>query len=271
MSHQSINSVSKVQESKKVSFCVVSCNRLWQLEHTLRHNLEVIDSSTTEIVLVDYGSSDEISTYIWKNFADAIYAGALRFFEVINPVTYHCPRAKNLAHRIACGSYLFNLDADNFITQDDNSSVLAAAEKGFSVWQFSGDLNDGSYGRIGLSRDLFFSIGGYDEALLPITVQDTDLLNRIDLEVGDNKILLSPTKRPAIKNNSDQKIQSIQNHSNAASGDFLITMCELNLAMVRFKREHFGKKIELNFATYEVYLNGQKILIDGFSQIHQLD
>lgn len=263
--------MAKVEESKRLSFCVVSCNRLWQLEHTLRHNLEVIDPSTTEIVLVDYGSSDEISSYIWNNFSDAVYAGALRFFEVINPGTYHCPRAKNLAHRIACGSYLFNLDADNFVTQDDYLSILSAAEKGLSVWQFSGDLNDGSYGRIGLSRDLFFSIGGYDETLLPITVQDTDLLNRIDLEVGDNKILLPPTKRRAIKNNSDQKIQSIQNHSNVESDKFLINMCELNLALIRFKREYFGKKIEQNFATYQGYLNGQKILIDGFSQIHKLD
>lgn len=122
-----------------------------------------------EIVLVDYGSSDGLSEWIWKNFTNDINSKKLIFFEVKNEVRWNIARAKNLAHRLASGSYLFNLDADNFITREDILEIQKVADLGFHCWQFSeGNRDDGSFGRIGLPAQLFKMIGGYDESFLPM-------------------------------------------------------------------------------------------------------
>ena len=95
----------------QASYCTTCKGRLWQLRETLAHNLTVIGDDE-EIVLVDFDSPDDLGTWVWESFGAEVEAGRLRFFELLDEAPWHAAKAKNLAHRLARGGFLFNLDAD---------------------------------------------------------------------------------------------------------------------------------------------------------------
>ena len=85
--------------------------------------------------------------------------------------------AKNTAHINASGLYLFNLDGDNYITSEETSVLLNQCIYGSVAHLWSG-WRDGSHGRIGIGAYEFLALHGYNEAFLPKTYQDQDLLKR---------------------------------------------------------------------------------------------
>jgi Glycosyl transferase family 2 len=255
-----------LSNKKTISFCVSCRNRLWQLEKTLAGNIASLDDDL-EISLVDYGSTDGLSDFIWSNFKHYIDSGKLVFFEVKNQVSWSSPRAKNLSHRIANGCYLFNLDADNFIDQDTIKYLIDAHKLNLPSHQWSGKWGDGSFGRIGVPRELFFEIGGYDEAMLPMGGQDIDLLERIRL-IQKKIAKLLPPNTPALKNSIEEKVSELcsdpqQKNSRKLYDD----MNRINLGKSKFNIAHAGPIISGGFASYKGLLNGKMIIMDGFGNI----
>lgn len=254
---------------KTISFCVTSCNRLWQLKQTLENNLKTLDDDV-EITLVDYGSKDEISEWVWCNFKDFINNEKLNFFEVKNEVVWNVSKAKNLAHRISNGSYLFNLDADNFISSDDIKFIRKAKELELIVWQFAGDLHDGSYGRIGCPREVFFKLGGYDEAMLPMGGQDHDFLLRLKEAFNTRLQRIPPSKLSAIKNSYEEKVLEIVNPMENAETIYH-TMNILNHDNSKFRLLTEGPFRCGGFASFQGKLNGKMIVINGFDDITTIE
>lgn len=251
-----------------LAFCTTCRNRLKQLNQTLESNLSLLEENQM-ISLVDFGSSDGLSDWIWKNFESDIKNKKLSFFQVTNSVNWSSPKAKNLAHRLAPAKYLFNLDADNSLDISDLNSIRHAAKNNQVTHQFSGDWRDGSVGRIGIPKDLFLKIGGYDEALLPMSVQDIDLLNRVhSLQI---KILkLSPPSKPAIQNSFEDKMANIKDTKSDALNFYRI-FNRINLSLSKVRLKHEGALRLGGFATYEGILNGVKVRIDGFDNISILN
>lgn len=248
-----------------ISFCTTCRNRLWQLKQTLPHNLSVLKNGM-EIVLVDFGSTDGLSNWIWENFKDDILKKKLTFFEVQNEVSWHAPKAKNLAHRVSNNNYLFNIDADNFIHSDDLKQIQAAANKNISTHQWSNQFGDGSYGRIGTPKPLFFELGGYDESLLPMGVQDVDLLKRINIS---NKIIkLAPPKKLAVQNNKKDKVSEFTNTDKPEK--HFQKLNQLNSLLSDYKLENEGCIRNQSFNSFIGLLNGKSVLIDGFNLIRPL-
>jgi len=254
--------------SKSISFCTTCRNRLWQLQETLPRNLESI-SDAHEIVLVDFGSTDGLSDWIWNNYKNHIESKRLVFFEVKSEVHWNVARAKNLAHRLASGGYLFNLDADNFITQSDIEEIQKVAELGLHCWQFSqGNRGDGSFGRIGLPTELFRKIGGYDETFLPMGYQDIDILNRL-VSLKHSRVQLSPPKITAVQNTVDQKIsEAIDVDITPTDSDSAMSlMDQLNESLAKFKLQTEGPVRTGGGLSYIGLLNGQKISLNGFDGV----
>jgi hypothetical protein len=165
----------------RISFCTACMNRCYQLKETLPRNLELIaEWPDVEIVVLNYNSSDGMHDWMTSNYGhNPSRFPQLTYARQRSALRFHAPRAKNLAHKIASGDVLVNLDADNFIGR----SVEILRERFLSseadvVHLWSGIWGDGTYGRIALRRTAFYELGGYDEAFFPVGHQDCDLLMR---------------------------------------------------------------------------------------------
>ncbi len=197
----------------KISYCTTCKNRLWQLAETFPGNLQcVADAGDSEIVLVNYHSDDELDSWI-RQFQPSIDSGILRYLHQQTEPHFHASKAKNLAHLAATGRYLVNLDADNYVGdtiptwrtlwEEDPHLVI----RGFSP-NADGRLDpgNGSYGRIGLPRAAFDKLGGYDENLLPMGCQDSDLLDRA--RAHGMRVVRVPQQVPfAIRNTDAEKVK----------------------------------------------------------------
>src|ERR1700739_4368869 len=97
----------------RVSYCTTCHGRLWQVALTLFDNLRRLREDE-ELVLVDYGSRERVGRFVGSSpvCQKAIEAGRLVYART-EAKHYHCPKAKNLAHRLGRGELLVNLDADN--------------------------------------------------------------------------------------------------------------------------------------------------------------
>ncbi|WP_171169643.1 glycosyltransferase family 2 protein [Streptomyces sp. I05A-00742] len=197
----------------KVSYCTTCKNRLWQLSETLPDNLRrVVEAGNSEIVLVNYNSDDELDTWV-RRFERHIESGILRYLHQQTEPYFHASKAKNLAHLAATGQYLVNLDADNYIGdtiptwralwEEDPHLII----RGFSP-NADGRLDpgNGSYGRIGLSRTAFDTLGGYDEGLLAMGCQDRDLVDRARAH-GMRVVRVDQRMPFAIRNTDAEKVK----------------------------------------------------------------
>jgi predicted glycosyltransferase involved in capsule biosynthesis len=206
-----------------------------------------------------------MTSWVWSNFSNFIETKKLVFFEVKNDVSWSSPRSKNLAHRLAKSPYLFNLDADNFVDLSDINSILKAKNKNLPCHQFSGSFGDGSFGRIGLPKEVFYKIGGYDESMFPMGGQDLDLLRRINA-LSISILRLSKSRMQSIQNSFTDKVQEFSNNIKDHK-ELYAKLNSLNILRSRLRLDIEGPIIKGGFATFRGLLNGTEVVIDGFNKI----
>lgn len=190
----------------KISFCTSCMNRLHQLAQTLPANLEpLLEDGRAELVVLNYNSQDGLDEWM-KRYQSYIDSGVIRYGHETKARYFHASKAKNLAHYLATGEFLVNLDADNFIENSIPEMRRYWREDPWAVlWLWPGsDYSDGTFGRIGLNRAVFVKCGGYDEEFLPIAVQDRDLLSRL-AELGYPYRQLTGTGARALRNSTEEK------------------------------------------------------------------
>jgi hypothetical protein len=116
---------------------------------------------------------------------------------------WHLSVAKNMAHRLGTGDILMSLDCDNFIGEAVSilrKSILRGC--GF-VHMWSGIFGDGTCGRVGIRKEIFYDIGGYDESFYPMGFQDLDLVQRA-LASGHAGYQCPSPQGTAIKNSKEE-------------------------------------------------------------------
>lgn len=170
---------------KQISFCITCKNRFHQISQTLGVNLEdnKADNERVEFVVVDFGSTDGLRDWILQHFQEELRQGYLNYYFTDQMKTWHASLAKNTAHYYAKGTFLVNLDCDNFTGKNGgayvHSQFLRYGEK-LLIHQFNGSKPDnGAYGRIAMHSRYFRELGGYDECFEPMGNQDSDLLTRL--------------------------------------------------------------------------------------------
>jgi len=142
---------------------------MWQIKQTLPQNLEDNLSMKGQIdfALVDFGSTDGLQEWIIQNFEQELTEGYLKYYYTEELPHWHICIAKNTAHVLSESDILVNLDCDNYTGKDGGKYILENMQKhgihDTVIHQFTGDVFDGSHGRIALSR----GIGGYDESFEP--------------------------------------------------------------------------------------------------------
>ena len=160
-----------------ISFCTTCSNRAYQFKETFEPNLEIVQAqSNTEWIILNYNSQDGLDDFMRERLPGlpprVIYA------KDCSHRKWHASIAKNVAHRLASGRILVNLDCDNFIRDivDVISKHATTKAEVFHLW--SGRWHDGTYGRIALPAKTFYQLGGYNERFYPMGYQDQDLLQR---------------------------------------------------------------------------------------------
>jgi hypothetical protein len=163
----------------RVSYCTTCHGRLWQLALTLFDNLDRLKADE-EMVLVDYGSPDGLNRFVESSqrCRQAMEQGRLTY--VFTEVKkYNCARAKNLAHRLARGDLLVNLEPDDSIR-----GRRRVIDKYFPVGfeDTAVQMTDGVRGKISepicLPRYWFYRMGGFDESRPAGHDQGLDLIQR---------------------------------------------------------------------------------------------
>lgn len=193
-----------------LSFCITCKNRFHQIKHTLPKNLKdnKKDKDIIEFVLVDFGSTDGLQEWIIDNFMNEIDEGFLSYYYTEELTYWHTSIAKNTAHILANNLIVVNLDCDNFTGKDGGLFVIDNMIKyGWDrtiLHQFGNEYNDGTYGRISLSKANFLKLGGYDESFEPASYQDTDLLIRAQLMKLKYIHLLDMEYSKAIQNTHEE-------------------------------------------------------------------
>lgn len=167
----------------RISFCTTCMNRAHHLKHTLRKN--IADNSSypnLEFVILNYNSSDDMDAWFRRAMKKEMKSGLVRYARTPDPQHYNSSHSKNLAHAIATGDVLVNVDADNFAGKDfafflnhafqeANGPVLLRVMRSLSC-----------AGRIAVRREDFFKVAGYDEKLTErhFGYDDYDFVGRLE-------------------------------------------------------------------------------------------
>lgn len=176
----------------KISFCTTCKGRLHHLRQTLPRNMADNPSGggiETEFVVLDYNSPDGLEDWIKGDPAmrDMMAAGRLVFARNPDPDHFRMAHAKNMAHRLATGDIVCNLDADNFTGVGfarHLGRLFGAAPDGAVVRPDLSIMDAlplearGAFGRIAVSRTNFTALGGYDESIRGWGGEDTNFLIR---------------------------------------------------------------------------------------------
>ena len=248
------------KEKITLSFCITCKNRMWQIKQTLPKNLKDNLSMREQIdfVLVDFGSTDGLQEWIIENFEQDIKEEYLKYYYTEELRYWHASIAKNTAHVLSESDIVINLDCDNYTGKDGGKYVLEnMIKQGIHdtvIHQFGGNVLDGSYGRITLSRENFVNIGGYDESFEPMLYQDKDLLMRL-MSAGIDYILLDDERyNRAIRNDKEEGI------INTLSSRTWLEMCDWN--------SRLSKK---NIASGKIVANKNKSRIGVEKNIYKLE
>lgn len=166
----------------KITFCTTCTGRLHHLRATYPHNLSSLSLGVeSNFVLLDYNSQDGLEDWAKQNLLSYIQNGWLTYYKTTEPLFYNSPHAKNIAHLLADGDIVVNLDADNYLVNgypellistysDDNYNKIVRYEH-----------EDDFSGRIAIGRELFIKLGGYDERFgVGYGFDDLDLISRVE-------------------------------------------------------------------------------------------
>ena len=132
-----------------ISFCTSYLGRHDHLKVTIPHNLMVARGIDCEFVYVDFSEYSDV----WE-----------------------VSRAKNIAHDMASGEILVNVDADNFLSRDYIDGVLNLFNKDMDII-IHGE-GEGVGGRIAISKFNYLRLGGYDERFRSWGFDDVDFIYR---------------------------------------------------------------------------------------------
>lgn len=168
----------------RISFCTTCMGRLHHLKETLPRNIEDNrDCGDLEFVVLDYNSPDSTGAWIHDTYPDLIRTGRLKYFRTTEPRYFHMAHSKNVAHRLATGDIVCNVDADNFTGPGFAAKLADIFLRGPRRLVVSGDWRvvKGSNGRVAMWRKHFLAFRGYDESMQGYGFEDQDLISRCEL------------------------------------------------------------------------------------------
>jgi len=200
---------------KKISLCTVCMNRLEYLSQTLPVNLaENRDNPNIEFLLLDYNSRDNMEYWVKANLGEYLESGFLKYYKTYEPEYFHLAHSKNLILKLATGDILGMVDADNFAGPDyagwieksfetnGSNTITTTLRKDSIPYRDQG-------GKMCFSKEIFYSVNGFDEALIGYGMDDVDLVNRLE-NSGGKRVFIDEEKYLKFIGHSD--IERLKNY-----------------------------------------------------------
>ena len=209
---------------------------------TLPANLKAEQGNpNVEFVVLDYGSEDGLGDWIKQNFSDEIASGRLRYARLDDAEHFKFAHAKNMAHRLATGDVLCNVDADNYIAPNFSrwltkqftkepltlvtlmpvTAKIAFERKVLDPLSGRTPPKACLGGRVALSRQAFDALGGYDENYSAYSGDDVNLTVRAR-ELGMKFVALPPSQRgDSISHDNAERIEHLSSADKQRSLELL--------------------------------------------------
>ncbi|MFZ4124999.1 MAG: glycosyltransferase [Rickettsiales bacterium] len=268
----------------KVSYCTTVRGETYEamLKETLPKNLALEkDNPNVEFVVVDYGGTPDIGAWIESSFDDEIRAEKLKYVRFEAP-HFQMAHSKNMAHRMATGDILCNLDCDNFLaeghtdwliktlTENPKTVVTSVTATMFeSVIQkldaarikikrkLNPEAEPKSWlgGRVAMWKEDFIKIGGYDERYSAWCPDDVNIAMRA-VETGlSPKFLPSRFHGKTINHSHETRVENLSPEDRDHSAELLQSHTADIGPTWEQRFRNFGKELELRHRKPAPYAN----------------
>jgi glycosyltransferase involved in cell wall biosynthesis len=162
----------------RISFCTTCMGRAHHLKETLPSNLAYNLNADTEFVVLNYNSKDGLHEWLQQLVTTNPLASRVAYFHERTAQFFDPRHAKNIAHLLATGDVVVNIDADNSTGHGyDKELSDIFAKTGRAV--VTSDLTLKSVtGKIAMLKRDFIELRGYDESFRGWGGEDPDLIKR---------------------------------------------------------------------------------------------
>lgn len=209
----------------KISFCTTCMGRLYHLKETLPANVEANkDYPEVEFVVLDYNSPDGLDEWIQAFVKDRNLQGRVSYYRERSAKFFDPRHAKNVAHLLASGDVLVNLDADNFtgagyaakVAQVFRDNPRCFGRIGVTLPKCEQRVGNeifpvysGMSGRVLIRRTDFLLLRGYDESFTGWGAEDPDLTTRAG-RIGLHGVPIESPGEGAIDHSDEERIKNFQ-------------------------------------------------------------
>lgn len=215
-----------------ISFCTVCMNRLHHIKETLPRNISDNASfENTEFVLLDYNSTDNLEGWVRSEMMQHLATGKLKYFRTFEPTVFHRSHSHNMSFKLAEGSILCNLDADNYTGENFARFISESfhAEPGIFltpidfqlVYRYHNPIAVDLHGfqrhynpipdvlgRVCFSKESFLAVKGFSEIMSAHGFQDYDFANRLELAGFKRKLINNPSFLAAITHDDQERFSN---------------------------------------------------------------
>lgn len=162
-----------------ISLCIPVMNRLSDLAETMPSRVENANSSPpVEIVVLDYGSKDGLSNYMYELMGRSVLVPGSYFTYVWydKPQYFHSTHAYNLALLSGHGEWVVLNPADVYFRRGYIEALRACIAEG-CLWA---NTDRKRRSTIAFNRAEFIAAGGYDERFESYGPDDVDIIERLE-------------------------------------------------------------------------------------------
>ncbi|MBN8543260.1 MAG: glycosyltransferase [Alphaproteobacteria bacterium] len=268
----------------KVSYCTTVRGETYEamLKETLPKNLALEqDNPNVEFIVVDYGGTPDIGQWIQSTFPDEIVSGKLQYVRFEAP-HFEMAHSKNMAHRMASGDILCNLDCDNFLaeghtdwlvkTLTENPRTVVTSVTATMLESIIQKLDAARIkiqrkldpeaepkswlgGRVAMWKEDFIKIGGYDERYSAWCPDDVNIAMRA-VETGLRpKFLPSRFHGETITHSHETRVENLSAEDREHSAALLQKNVEEIGPTWEQRFKNFGKELELRRRKPAPYAN----------------
>ena len=171
--------IGRITTQYKISICTTCMGRTEDLKKTYIQNLDDnLGYGNIEFVLLNYGSRDDMDTWVFQNLMEYIQGGVVNYYRTDEPIYYSMTHSRNIAFKVATGDIINNVDADHYTNPDFVRYINALANTYETTKVVFVKSKQKNRGRVGIFKKEFMELGGYDESLEGYGHDDQDLLLR---------------------------------------------------------------------------------------------